>query len=290
MRSTDGKEYYVQYESFIVQDEKMNYRLLVEGYSGTTGDLPNRGMLYHNAMNFSTHDRDQDKIANFNCAALEGGGWWYKDCGAANLNKPWGTGDGKGMYWNTGPSTLRLDFTEMKIRVKLPSEPITVCERGMNELTNEPYVLLELDTLGKQIRCDAQTDGGGWIVIQRRTNADVDFNKTWNEYRDGFGDLRGNFWLGNDAISKVTAGPDIYELRVDMHTTDGDDYYVQYERFTVQDEKMNYRLFVEGYSGTTGDLPNRGMLYHNAMNFSTHDRDQDKIANFNCASLEGGGW
>ncbi|GFR78482.1 angiopoietin-4 [Elysia marginata] len=101
----------------------------------------------------------------------------------------------------------RLAKLENQTRAEATQTPITVCERGMNELTNEPYVLMVLDTLGTQIRCDAQTDGGGWIVIQRRTNADVDFNKAWNEYRNGFGDLSGNFWLGNDAISKLTAGP-----------------------------------------------------------------------------------
>ena len=47
------------------------------------------------------------------------------------------------------------------------------------------------------------TDSGGWTVIQRRMS-DTDFYKTWQEYKDGFGDLNENFWLGNDNIHTLS--------------------------------------------------------------------------------------
>ena len=31
---------------------------------------------------------------------------------------------------------------------------------------------------------------GAWTVIQRRFNGKEDFNRTWDEYRDGFGERR----------------------------------------------------------------------------------------------------
>lgn len=44
----------------------------------------------------------------------------------------------------------------------------------------------------------------GWTVVQRRTNGTVDFYRGWDDYRNGFGDLRGEFWLGNEKIHQLT--------------------------------------------------------------------------------------
>ena len=47
------------------------------------------------------------------------------------------------------------------------------------------------------VYCDMGGDGGGWIVIQRnRKNSQLNFNKNWKEYEDGFGDLNEDFWAG----------------------------------------------------------------------------------------------
>ena len=43
-------------------------------------------MLYHNGQDFSTYDHDVDAVADFNCASLNHGGWWYNKCVQANLN------------------------------------------------------------------------------------------------------------------------------------------------------------------------------------------------------------
>ena len=49
-------------------------------------------------------------------------------------------------------------------------------------------------------RCDMETDGGGWLVIQKRINGSVDFYRNWTDYVYGFGDLEGEFWYGLENI------------------------------------------------------------------------------------------
>ena len=44
--------------------------------------------------------------------------------------------------------------------------------------------------------CDAVTDRGGWLVVQRRQDGSVDFNRGWVEYEEGFGSLTGELWYG----------------------------------------------------------------------------------------------
>ena len=65
-----------------------------------------------------------------------------------------------------------------------------------------------------------ETDGGGWIVIQRRiAGGTVNFTRGWDDYVNGFGDLDGEFWYGLDNIHSLTTRDDV-ELRIDMVVED----------------------------------------------------------------------
>ena len=64
--------------------------------------------------------------------------------------------------------------------------------------------------------CDMETDGGGWIVIQRRiTNGTVNFYRNWEDYVNGFGDLDGEFWIGLNNIYQLTNQQEV-ELQVSL--------------------------------------------------------------------------
>ena len=147
---------------------------------------------------------------------------------------------------------------------------------------------------GKCINAEAYCDtsnggGGGWLVVQRRQDGSVDFNRTWLEYENGFGKLTGEFWYGLKALHCLT-GQGGWEMRMDIKLANGTNIFLQYEQFKVASAKDKYKLTVGGFQGTTTDP----MAYHNRMNFSTKDNDNDPDSR-NCALNDGpsrpqGGW
>ena len=99
-----------------------------------------------------------------------------------------------------------------------------------------------------QVRCDMQTDGGGWTVFQRRQDASVDFYRGWQDYKNGFGDLNGNFWLGLDRIHRLTkSGQNV--LRVDLTDWTNNTAYAKYGSFSVASESDGYKLTQGSFSG-----------------------------------------
>ncbi|XP_062607203.1 fibrinogen C domain-containing protein 1-B-like [Saccostrea cucullata] len=136
----------------------------------------------------------------------------------------------------------------------------------------------------REVYCDMTTDGGGWTVIQRREDGDVDFYRTWTEYKEGFGNITKNHWIGNDAIHALTKDKD-KNLRIDLQRHNGQKAYAVYTNFYIGDEDNKYTLTVSGYSGTAGD----GLADHNSMKFTTKDQDNDGGAG-NCARAWYGAW
>uniref|UniRef100_K1QU85 Ficolin-2 n=1 Tax=Magallana gigas TaxID=29159 RepID=K1QU85_MAGGI len=136
----------------------------------------------------------------------------------------------------------------------------------------------------KLVYCDMTTDGGGWTVIQRRMDGSVDFYRSWQTYKTGFGKPQGEYWLGNEDIHLLTTKTS-QELRVDLQKFSGEKAYAKYSTFTVGSESQKYKLTVGGYSGTAGD----SLAYQNGMKFSTKDQDNDKW-NKHCGVHFQGGW
>ena len=138
---------------------------------------------------------------------------------------------------------------------------------------------------GKPTYCDMETDDGGWIVIQSRSNADTNFYRNWKAYSDGFGSVKHDFWYGLDDIHRLTAAHNTTQLRVDLQYRNGTKLYAKYSSFKVGSSEEDYILSVDGHSGNASD----SLKLHNNMKFSTYDNDNDRYHR-SCAKSDIGAW
>ncbi|NXG59723.1 ANGP4 protein, partial [Hemiprocne comata] len=136
-----------------------------------------------------------------------------------------------------------------------------------------------------QAYCDMEMDRGGWTVIQLRTNGSLSFQKGWREYKQGFGDAAGEYWLGNEAVHLLTSQAP-YALRIELWDWEGGQVYAHYGKFQLGSERQLYRLSLQDYSGTAGQ---QSGLALQGTRFSTRDADNDNCL-CKCAQMLSGGW
>ena len=134
--------------------------------------------------------------------------------------------------------------------------------------------------------CDAVTNGGGWLVVQRRQDGSVDFNRGWVEYEEGFGSLTGELWYGLCPLHCLT-NQGQWQLRIDFTFTNGTKSYLSYKSFSVGPANSQYRLSISGFTGVTTD-PIAGDYSLNGVKFTTKDKDNDNWRR-NCAVSGHGG-
>ncbi|XP_062499537.1 ficolin-2-like [Corticium candelabrum] len=162
----------------------------------------------------------------------------------------------------------------------------TSCQEAkqLGQLLSGVYTLDLGDGLDSfQVYCDMSTDGGGWTVFQRRQDGSVDFYRGWSDYKNGFGDLNREFWLGLDKIHRLTK--QAQTLRIDLMDFSDSRVHAQYAGFQISNESSKYSLTFTSYSGNASD----SLAYHNGMAFTTKDSDNDKY-NSNCVTLSKGAW
>ena len=142
-----------------------------------------------------------------------------------------------------------------------------------------------------KVFCDQTTDGGGWTVILRRMDGSVNFYRNWQAYKEGFGKVQDEFWLGNENIFTMSLQglyPKGSELRIDMEDFASKKLYVKYGHFQLGNEITGYQIHVGKFTGNTYN----GLYYANGMKFSTFDQDHDTHpdASIQCARYYPGGW
>ncbi|PWA17622.1 hypothetical protein CCH79_00008172 [Gambusia affinis] len=152
--------------------------------------------------------------------------------------------------------------------------------------TTSGIYLIHLQSANRlfQAWCEQSQAQGGWTVIQRRQDGSVNFFRTWEQYKQGFGNLNGEYWLGLEHLYWLTQQAK-YKLRVVLEDWQGRQVFADYDSFRLESENDWYRLRLGLYHGNAGD----SLSWHNNKAFTTLDRDKDSYPG-NCAHYQKGGW
>ncbi|XP_030292981.1 angiopoietin-related protein 5 [Sparus aurata] len=129
-----------------------------------------------------------------------------------------------------------------------------------------------------EVFCEMDYMGGGWTVIQRRTDGLTDFKRPWADYVDGFGHLPGEHWLGLKKVFHIVNQKDTrFQLHMALVSTDDVTSYASYDDFRLDSETQFFSIHLGRYAGSAGDAF-RG--YEQEQNqdtapFSASDVDND---------------
>ncbi|NXN17139.1 ANGL4 protein, partial [Indicator maculatus] len=175
-----------------------------------------------------------------------------------------------------------LSLTNQSQNAKLPEDCHQLFLTGQH--SSGVFQVQPAESQPFKVYCD-MTAEGGWTVIQRRTDGSVDFDQLWDAYKNGFGDLHGDFWLGLEKMHHLVQ-EGRYNLLIELEDWEGNSQVVQFV-FSLGGESTAYTLNLLG--PLSGELEN-SIGDFRQLPFSTRDRDHDLKADTNCAKHLSGGW
>lgn len=185
------------------------------------------------------------------------------------------------------PSTTMPLEPAISTAMDKPSGPWKDCLQAMEAGHDKSGIyLIKPENANRlmQVWCDQRHDPGGWTVIQRRLDGSVNFFRNWETYKQGFGNIDGEYWLGLENIYWLTT-QGTYKLLVTMEDWSGRKVFAEYASFRLEPETEHYKLRIGRYHGNAGD----SFTWHNGKHFTTLDRDYDAYTG-NCAHYQKGGW
>ncbi|XP_013104023.1 ficolin-2 [Stomoxys calcitrans] len=188
---------------------------------------------------------------------------------------------------DTEMSVFDIRFDPIPEKCKTKDLPIN-CDQATACIKRNGIYKILVEKYSKEpflVECDAKTLNGGWLLIQRRHDGSENFYRDWIYYKDGFGNIQSEFFIGLDKLHALTNYLGPQELLVVIEEV-GVYKYARYSSFAIGDEEKLYILKSLGkYSGTAGD----SLQAHINMEFTSRDRDHDKDVS-NCAQRYTGAW
>ncbi|XP_062994083.1 angiopoietin-related protein 3 [Elgaria multicarinata webbii] len=154
---------------------------------------------------------------------------------------------------------------------------------NMSKIPNGIYSIKPSGSKAFNVYCEMKTESS-WTVIQNRSDGSLDFNQTWENYTNGFGNLDGEFWLGLHKIYSIVNQAD-YILRIELEDWRANKRYIEY-LFTMGGPETDYAVLL---SKITGNIPS-ALPEQKAVKFSTKDHVNNRERKISCQENDSGGW
>ncbi|TKS82983.1 Angiopoietin-related protein 5 [Collichthys lucidus] len=131
-----------------------------------------------------------------------------------------------------------------------------------------------------EVFCEMDYMGGGWTVMQRRTDGLTDFKRPWADYADGFGNLAGEHWLGLKKVFHIVNQKDTrFQLHMALVSHDDITSYASYDDFHLDSETQFFSIHLGRYAGT-----------HHVMPFAATEQEQNQdTAPFSASDVDNDG-
>ena len=150
------------------------------------------------------------------------------------------------------------------------------------------YQVHLMGTFQHNVYCLMDKYGGGWTAFQRRFDGSVEFkSRGWSDFKHGFGDPYGEYYLGNEKLHLLTTG-EAHDYRVIATTYNNEINSKLIQNVVVSGEVDKYRIKYH-----TSSIESGGTSYGARMRnqrFSTFDNDNDDGNYENCAQKFGAWW
>ena len=139
------------------------------------------------------------------------------------------------------------------------------------------------------VYCSMDASGNGWTTFQRRIDGSVEFDRTWQEYKAGFGNAKGEYWLGNEFLHELTKDTTNTKIKISAEAFDRSKVSMIFTGFKVDSETDKYKLHTGTFLAGNESLKD-DWLNNNLMSFTTKDNDNDKEENINCGKARASGF
>ena len=126
---------------------------------------------------------------------------------------------------------------------KVEEEKIAVNNNTLSNITRDGIYNITINGTTIEVLVESR-ENSEWIVIQNRFDGSVNFHRNWEEYKNGFGTLHGEFWIGNELIHQMTkhqTKETLIRLEGD-HRNVGETIFVVFSGFSVGSEESNYEV------------------------------------------------